>query len=132
MIKERYSLTFASSCMGNELIWAEVSKVRKKIPQVLVIKSVRLGPHSKGDDTRNAKELKKLNDLDPLIKLRKKIKNSNLLEKTEKKAEQYILRLFDYSIKNKFSNKKKISKQDSINIIKLVFKNLRIKISLYW
>ena len=77
-----------------------------------------MGPHSKGDDTRNAKELKKLNILDPLIKLRKKIKNSNLLEKTEKKAEQYILRLFDYSIKNKFSNKKKISKQDSINIIK--------------
>ena len=43
-----------------------VKDVRKNKPNILVLKSTRLGPHSKGDDTRTKKELKKIAKLDPL------------------------------------------------------------------
>ena len=37
-----------------------VKDVRKNKPNILVLKSTRLGPHSKGDDTRTEKELRKI------------------------------------------------------------------------
>ena len=54
-----------------------VKKVRKNLPQVLILKSTRLGPHIKGDDTRNKATLKKLKKLYPLFKLETKIEKKN-------------------------------------------------------
>ena len=48
-----------------------IKQVRKNKPNILILKSTRLGPHSKGDDTRDNKELKRLLNLDPLKKLEK-------------------------------------------------------------
>ena len=53
----------------------------KKKPAFLEIKSIRLGPHSKGDDTRDKKILNDLIKKDILIKIGKKIKYPKEIEK---------------------------------------------------
>lgn len=45
-----------------------LAHVRATGPAVLVIRSCRLGPHSKGDDTRPAAEIERLRALDPLAR----------------------------------------------------------------
>lgn len=45
------------------------SSVRKGKPAVLVLRSARLGPHSKGDDTRPLNEIEELKKLDPLMRM---------------------------------------------------------------
>ena len=67
-----------------------ISDVRKNNPNILILKSTRLGPHSKGDDTRTQKELTKLHKLDPLKKLEKKIDN-----KTKKKIQNFSQKKID-------------------------------------
>jgi len=45
-----------------------VDEIRqRKFPQCLVLHSVRLGPHSKGDDTRDLKEINELKQRDPVV-----------------------------------------------------------------
>jgi len=56
--------------LANEVI-SYVRKTRK--PAFVELKSIRLGPHSKGDDTRSVNEIKKLNNNDPLKKIQKGI-----------------------------------------------------------
>jgi TPP-dependent pyruvate/acetoin dehydrogenase alpha subunit len=56
--------------LANEVI-SYVRKNRK--PAFVELKSIRLGPHSKGDDTRSVNEIKKLNNNDPLKKIQKAI-----------------------------------------------------------
>jgi TPP-dependent pyruvate/acetoin dehydrogenase alpha subunit len=56
--------------LANEVI-SYVRKTRK--PAFVELKSIRLGPHSKGDETRSVNEIKKLNNNDPLKKIQKGI-----------------------------------------------------------
>lgn len=66
----------------------EVFKVAQKIipevrlggPQAIVIKSCRLGPHSKGDDTRNIKLLEELIKIDPLVRMANELELQGMLE----------------------------------------------------
>lgn len=49
-------------------------------PAWVHLKSVRLGPHSKGDDTRSADEMKQLRDNDPLLLYRRDIARAEAIE----------------------------------------------------
>ena len=71
-----------------------VKEVRKNNPKILVLKSTRLGPHSKGDDTRSKKELKKLFNKDPLKKLEKNI-NLKKRNKIQNEAKVKIDKIFN-------------------------------------
>lgn len=77
-----------------------VKKVRKNRPQVLILKSTRLGPHSKGDDTRNKATLKKLQKLDPLLKLESKIKKKKL-NKIQVNSQIFIKKLYNKCLNEK-------------------------------
>ena len=74
-----------------------ISYVRKKNkPAFLEIKSVRLGPHSKGDDTRKKKIINDIFKKDIFIKLKKKIKTSKEIEVlTSEIIEKTYLRVVD-------------------------------------
>ena len=78
-----------------------IHKARNGKPQVIIIKSARLGPHSKGDDTRNLKQIQYLRRKDPIKKLEKKIKNRNEIKKIYLIAKKEINKVF------KSKNKKK-------------------------
>ncbi len=96
--------------------------VRKNKPNILVLKSTRLGPHSKGDDTRPKKELKKIAELDPLKKLERKIKNGKI-NKTRKKIQKKIEKIFNEVklntvLENKFEqNLENLNKQKNLNYL---------------
>ena len=96
--------------------------VRKNKPNILVLKSTRLGPHSKGDDTRPKKELKKIAELDPLKKLERKIKNRKI-NKTQKKIQKKIEKIFNEVklntvLENKFEqNLENLNKQKNLNYL---------------
>tara|TARA_B100000575_G_C23115272_1_gene644639 strand:- start:1152 stop:2099 length:948 start_codon:yes stop_codon:yes gene_type:complete len=74
-----------------------IGYVRKKNkPAFLEIKSVRLGPHSKGDDTRKKKIINDIFKKDIFIKLKKKIKTSKEIEVlTSEIIEKTYLRVVD-------------------------------------
>ena len=93
-----------------------VQKVKKNKPQVMIIESTRLGPHSKGDDTRSKKVLNHLNKIDPLKKLEKKIKDKKLKVSIEEKSKNFIENLFDKSLKNNSSQSNRIYKQEKTNL----------------
>lgn len=71
--------------------------VRKKNkPAFLEINSIRLGPHSKGDDTRNKKAIKELVKKDIFEKLKKDILSSKKIEDlTSEIIEQIYLKVID-------------------------------------
>lgn len=73
----------------------------KRLPAFLEIGSIRLGPHSKGDDTRSKKEILILENKDPYLKIKKKIKNS-------KKIEELCFKVIEqtFTIVNKFATAK--------------------------
>ena len=75
-----------------------ISEVRNNRPNVLVLKSTRLGPHSKGDDTRTQKELSKLYRLDPIKKLEKKLKKISIND-IQKKCQLKIDKIFNEVLK---------------------------------
>lgn len=58
---------------AREVLAAAVENIdgirRTSRPRCLVLRSVRLGPHSKGDDTRSAEELEALQERDPLRRM---------------------------------------------------------------
>tara|TARA_B100001123_G_scaffold447674_1_gene605979 strand:+ start:922 stop:2898 length:1977 start_codon:yes stop_codon:yes gene_type:complete len=99
-----------------------VKDVRKNKPNILVLKSTRLGPHSKGDDTRTKKELIKIAKLDPLKKLERKIKNG-IIKKTQKKIHKKIEKIFNEVqlntvFENKFEqNLENLNKQKNLNYL---------------
>jgi len=47
-----------------------------KKAQIIIINTTRIGPHSKGDDSRSKEEIEEAINLDPLILLKKNIKDS--------------------------------------------------------
>jgi len=86
----------------NEIAKKAINYVRsKKKPAFIEIYSTRLGPHSKSDDTRNEKDLKKLKQNDPLIKIQKKTLNSNIIDN---ECDKIIEKCF--AISSKFENAK--------------------------
>lgn len=80
-----------------------LKKVRKNKPQILILKSTRLGPHSKGDDTRPEKEIKFLKSKDPLVKLSKKIEKTKR-EEFHQEANKFISELFTRCLEEKETN----------------------------
>jgi 2-oxoisovalerate dehydrogenase E1 component len=83
-----------------------VKNVRKQKPHILILKSTRLGPHSKGDDTRSKEYLKKLIKIDPLKKLEKKYFNKKQIENSNFKAKQFVEHLFKKNLNSKFEDHK--------------------------
>jgi len=66
-----------------------ISYIRtERKPAWLYLKTVRLGPHSKGDDTRSDEEMLKENKKDPLLIFRKEISDWSSIEQ---KCEQDVL-----------------------------------------
>ncbi len=62
-----------------------IKKVRgRKKPFLLVLNTYRLGPHSKGSDFRDKKEIKKYEAMDPLNKMKSEFKESYIKEIEEK------------------------------------------------
>ena len=93
-----------------------IKDVRKGNPNIVILKSTRLGPHSKGDDTRSKSLLGKLNKIDPLKKLKKKLKENEFL-KIENESQTFIKKVFDEALNptgRKRNNLKKL-KNTSIN-----------------
>ena len=99
-----------------------VKDVRKNKPNILVLKSTRLGPHSKGDDTRTKKELIKIAKLDPLKKLERKIKNG-IIKNSQKKIDIKIEKIFNEVklntvLENKFEkNMENLDKQKNLDYL---------------
>jgi len=60
----------------------------------LILKSTRLGPHSKGDDTRSKKYMKRLLEIDPLKKLEKKYLDKKQIEVSNLKSKKFIENIF--------------------------------------
>jgi 2-oxoisovalerate dehydrogenase E1 component len=67
-----------------------VDHVRLGNPAAIIVKSARLGPHSKGDDTRDADYLSKLKKLDPMLRMEHEIKSPELLNEAEYTVDQWI------------------------------------------
>jgi TPP-dependent pyruvate/acetoin dehydrogenase alpha subunit len=60
-------------------------------PYFIRLHTYRLAPHSKGDDTRSAQELKELWSKDPLAHLREKLTNADIdVAAIEKKVEELV------------------------------------------
>ena len=93
-----------------------IKDVRKGNPNIVILKSTRLGPHSKGDDTRSKSLLGKLNKIDPLKKLKKKLKENEFL-KIENESKTFIKKVFDEALtqKGRKRNNLKKLKNTSIN-----------------
>lgn len=69
-----------------------VESIRKEHrPYFLVLDTYRLGPHSKGDDTRNADELEHHKGNDPLLRLAKKI-DASVREESEDEIRELVNR----------------------------------------
>jgi len=77
-----------------------IRKVRAKTPSCLIIKSVRLGPHSKGDDNRSKSEISDLINKDPLEKTLRQIKNKEIVSRIQIESKKYINDVFDKCISN--------------------------------
>lgn len=82
-----------------------IKGVRKGNSSILIIKSTRLGPHSKGDDTRPKNLLKKLNAIDPLKKLKRKINDKNKVLKIEKNSKNFVNKIFNKALNFTKNNK---------------------------
>ena len=98
-----------------------IKKVKRNKPQILILKSTRLGPHSKGDDTRSDKEISYLKSKDPILKLSKKIKTQDR-EKFKKDASTFINNLFEKCLKEDRKHNLENSKIDNSHNIKEVLK----------
>ena len=84
-----------------------IKSVRLNKPQIIILKSTRLGPHSKGDDTRSETYLKKLKKINPDFKLEKRIKNSIKIEGINTSLENEIDKIFENALKGNNNNKNK-------------------------
>ena len=98
-----------------------IKKVKRNKPQILILKSTRLGPHSKGDDTRSDKEISYLKSKDPILKLSKKIKTQDR-EKFKKDALNFINNLFEKCLKEDKKPNVENSKIDNSHNIKKILK----------
>ena len=78
-----------------------IPSVKSNKPQIIILKSTRLGPHSKGDDTRSATLINKLTKLDPLKKLEKRIKNIKKVRILNQEAKTEIEKLFKSALESK-------------------------------
>ncbi len=72
--------TLSTDTTDCEIIYYEAEKIIKKVretskPFFWEIKTIRLGPHSKGDDTRDPTYLSEIKEKDPLFFIKEKVKN---------------------------------------------------------
>ena len=110
----------------------ETKKIVTKIrldnnPYCLIIKSNRLGPHSKGDDTRTEEQLINLKKNDTLEKIINKFKKIDEIDKIQNKSLKFIEEIFNDCLKkedtknknffkiNKPTHLKKIDTSDVLN-----------------
>ena len=70
-----------------------VERVREGVPQAIIIRSARLGPHSKGDDTRAPAEIKANLQRDPLAKMASALAESGQLDAAELHVNKLMQRL---------------------------------------
>ena len=75
-----------------------VDHVRNKGPAMLIVKSARVGPHSKGDDTRSEEAIQLARKNDPLNKILRKIEET-LIAKVDQEVSNEIDELYDYAYK---------------------------------
>ena len=97
-----------------------IKSVRRGSPNILIIKSTRLGPHSKGDDTRPKNLLKKLNKIDPLKKLKRKINNKDKILTIEKNSKNFVNKVFDNALNSQSKGKINSNKKNA-NFISVKF-----------
>lgn len=73
---------------------------RNSRPQILVLETHRLGPHSKGDDTRDPREIAALRDQDPIGHYRKQLRayNEERLGRLEREIATQIDAIVEASI----------------------------------
>ncbi|MBN07651.1 MAG: hypothetical protein CMM45_07460 [Rhodospirillaceae bacterium] len=80
---------------------AAVDKVAKtrdgRGPHALVLNSIRLGPHSKGDDTRTELELARGRDLDPVVKTQSMFSNLEI-NKALDMAQSKVKEAYNYAL----------------------------------
>jgi 2-oxoisovalerate dehydrogenase E1 component len=67
-----------------------VTSVRSGNPAAIIIRSTRLGPHSKGDDTRDPREIAAYQAQDPLKRMAEALRQSGRLDEAEAAAEALI------------------------------------------
>jgi len=79
-----------------------ISEIKNKNRcQALVIENQRLGPHSKGDDSRTSEELSQFKKKDPILIIKEKMKNENF-NKMMKKIEYDIKEIIEEVLKRPF------------------------------
>jgi 2-oxoisovalerate dehydrogenase E1 component len=79
----------------SEAVRPLVAQVRLGQPAAIVIRSTRLGPHSKGDDTRSRDELTALEALDPLRRMAEELENGGRLDEANEAVEALMHSLND-------------------------------------
>lgn len=89
-------------------IFKATQKIKNKIiteskPKALIINSIRLGPHSKGDDTRDKDEMDELWKNDPLKRLRESISKKDL-QQIEEQVNTEIQKLKNLALANVDNN----------------------------
>jgi len=67
-----------------------LASVRAGNPSAIIIKSARLGPHSKGDDTRDAAEIAAYQAKDPLLRMAQSLNQAGKLHEAEAMANAQI------------------------------------------
>ena len=67
---------------------------KEKIPHVELINTYRLGPHSKGDDFRDTKEIQQWEEKDPILLIEKKI-HSQTIKKIKKEVDDRIQNIYE-------------------------------------
>ena len=67
---------------------------KKKKPHVELINTYRLGPHSKGDDFRDTKEIQQWEEKDPILLIEKKI-HSQTIKKIKKEVDDRLQNIYE-------------------------------------
>ena len=92
---ETISIEYPHLFEVNDLSKNIINKIRNKNrPYCLVIKSNRMGPHSKGDDTRSKEELTSIINNDTLNKSIKEFKDNNKIDELKKTSSKFIEKIF--------------------------------------
>jgi 2-oxoisovalerate dehydrogenase E1 component len=78
-----HAISYPTASELNKLITPVVAAVRNGNPSAVVVKSARLAPHSKGDDTRNSSEIAFYREHDPLLRMAKELRTEGCIEKAD-------------------------------------------------
>jgi len=110
-----------------------INKIRNEIrPYCLIVKSNRMGPHSKGDDTRSKKELTSVINNDTLKKSIKEFNENNKIAELKNTSNKFIEKIFKDCLNENFENNinlenKIISKNNNIIDTKKILSKIHNK-----